>query len=310
MLSPHTIPSSGSRPPVCDPVENSRPSLEALLLDVRSRLNAAGVPSPDVDADTIIGHVLKIRRSEVYLDRGRDLTPRQRRAVLNLVERRVDRVPLQILLGECEFMSLAFKVREGVFIPRPETECLVEAVIRKARVRGTSVGTVLDIGTGSGVIAVSLAFHLDLEAAVATDISRDALEIARANAILHRVDGLVDVVACDGLNGIRKGPETAFDVVVSNPPYVASGEIGRLEPEVRDHDPLGALDGGPDGMRFIAGLVPGFPSILRKGGLAALEIGAGQGRDVAALFAEAGLSEIEVVKDLAGLDRVVTGRRL
>jgi release factor glutamine methyltransferase len=290
-------------------VERRRPTLESYLLSARASLRRAGVPSPDVDAETIIGHVLGVRRSEIYLDPRRGLTPGEQGAILDLLERRAARIPLQLLLGECEFMSLPFMVREGVFIPRPETECLVETVVDNVRARGEPVGAILDIGTGSGVIGVTLALYLDLTAVVATDISRDALETARANAILHGVDDLVDAILCDGLSGVRGGTETAFHVVVSNPPYVASGEIGGLEPEVRDHDPLAALDGGPDGLRFIAGLVPGLPSILKKGGLAALEIGAGQGREVAALLAEAGLTEIEVVKDLAGVDRVVTGRR-
>jgi release factor glutamine methyltransferase len=284
-------------------------TLSALLANVSSRLLQAGIASHMVEAEMIVGHVLGLGRSGIYSRPEREITADEEAAVTDLVTRRARRVPLQHVLGQCEFMSLPFTVREGVFIPRPETESLVEEVLKRVRTGGGPVSRVLDIGTGSGVVAVSLAKYLEPDFVVATDISLDALEIARANAILNQVEPVVRLVAGDGLKPFRRRPATGFDVVVCNPPYVATGEIQGLEPEVRDHDPLAALDGGPDGLRFIDGILRGIPSILKREGLVVLEIGDVQGPQVKAIFEQAGLVGVEVVKDLARRDRIVLGRR-
>jgi release factor glutamine methyltransferase len=300
---------SDSKPPACDPVENGSATIRSLLLHARRRLAGAGVPSPEADAEALVGHVLGVKRSEIYLDDAREATPRERSAILNLVERRAGRIPLQRLIGECEFMSLPFQVREGVFIPRPETEILTECVVERLRARGTPARNILDIGTGSGVMGISLAVYLRPEMALATDISLIAVEAARSNAILNGVERVVRFLVCDGLDAIRGGRAAVFDVVVCNPPYIRSADIPGLEPEVRDHEPLWALDGGPDGLEFIAGILPRVPSILDEGGVVAFEVGASQGSRVRGLFRKAGLVRTEIVKDLAGLDRVVIGRR-
>jgi release factor glutamine methyltransferase len=306
-LWPPTTPNSDLKPLACDPVESPRPTVASLLLRAKRDLAEAGVPSPDVDAEMLVGHVLGVRRSDIYLESGAETTGEEAAAILDLIERRVRRIPLQLLLGEWEFMSLTFKVREGVFIPRPETEILVESVIERFAAGGEHVGSILDIGTGTGVVGISLAACLHPDLVVATDVSLVAVEIARTNAILNQVKAAVVFVVCDGLSAIgEKG--AVFDVVVCNPPYVASGRIPGLEPEVRDHDPLWALDGGPDGLRFIAGLLPRIPSVLKRGGLVAFEVGAAQGPDVKMLFEQAGFGKVEVVRDLAGLDRVIVGR--
>jgi release factor glutamine methyltransferase len=285
-------------------------NITSLLLDLRRTLASAGVPSPEVDAEQLIGHALGMRRSEIYLSGGRrEVTPDERAAVMDLASRRARRVPLQYLLGECEFMSMPFKIKEGVFIPRPETEVLVEVILERCRDRQRPVRRVLDLGTGCGVVGISLARYLSPDFVLSTDVSFNALEIARANAILNRVDTVTRFVMGDGLNPLRGIPAVGFDVVACNPPYVESDEIRGLQPEVRDHEPRAALDGGPDGLRFIAGMLPGLTSILSVGGLAAVEIGAGQGRRVRGLFRKAGLERVAVAKDLAGLDRVVAGEK-
>jgi release factor glutamine methyltransferase len=291
-------------------VEIRRLTLKSLLLQARDRLAGAGVPSPDADAEALIGHVLGIRRTEVFLRRRSEVSPRDEAAITGLVERRAARIPLQILLGDCEFMSLPFKVREGVFIPRPETEVLVDSVLERVRAGGTGVRRVLDIGTGTGVAAVSLAVHLGPDLVVATDISPVAVEIARGNAILNRVMGCIRLAVCDGLKALRRDPATGFDLVVCNPPYVETGAIAGLEPEVRDHDPRIALDGGVNGLEFIAGILPGVASILSGGGRVAFEIGATQGERVKRLFEDVGLKGVEIISDLVGLDRVVTGSKV
>ena len=287
----------------------NRSILSAYISRVREHLRAAGVPSSGVEAELIVGHVAGLKRSEVLSRPERKITEAEAEAVMDLVKRRTRRIPLQYLLGECEFMSLPFKVRDGVFIPRPETESLVEAIIAKAGVGGCRSESILDIGTGSGVIAVSLARYLEPILVVGTDISRDALEIARANAILNRVEPVTRFVACDTLDALRGDEAAGFDIVVCNPPYVETDEIPGLQPEIRLFEPLAALDGGPDGLRFINGLLPGVPSILREGGLVALEIGETQGPRVKALFEQTGFRAVEIVKDLGQRDRIVLGRR-
>lgn len=284
-------------------------TITSLLVHARKTLVRAGVPSPDVDAETLVGHVLGIRRGEIYLRAGGDVTPEERSRIMDLVRRRAARMPLQYLLGECEFMSLPFKVTEGVFIPRPETEVLIEVILRRARDLKRPVRRILDIGTGCGVVGISLARHFEPALVLVTDITDGAVEISKANAILNRVERSVCYAIGDRLEFLRGGLVKGFDVVACNPPYVESAEIPGLEPEIRDHEPRIALDGGPDGLRFIDGLAGAVPSILSEGGLAAFEIGAGQGKRVKALFEEVGLEGVEVVKDLAGLDRVVAGRR-
>ena len=286
---------------------------EGILSDcvsyVRCRLSEAGVPYPGVEAGLIVGHVLGLKRTEIWSRPERKLTRAESSAVMELVMRRTRRMPLQYLLGECEFMSLPFKVREGVFIPRPETETLVEVLKAKIVESGGRAPRILDVGTGSGVIAVSLARYLRPSLVVGTDISRDAVEIARSNAILNGVDSVTRFVACSGLDALRRNPAVGFDVVVCNPPYVETGEIPGLQPEVRDYEPIASLDGGRDGLRFIDGLLPGIPSILKEGGLVAFEIGETQGARVKGLFEQAGLRDVEIEKDLGQRDRIVLGRR-
>ena len=284
-------------------------TLSALLRNVRLRLDAAGIPSSEFETGMIVGHVLGLKRSEIYSLADRRVTPEEAAVVMGLVDLRMGRLPLQYLLGECEFMSLPFRMQEGVFIARPETEILAETVIKRVEAGGKPVRRVLDLATGSGVIGISLARYLKPDLVVGTDISRDAVEIARANAILNQVEAAVQFVVGDRLDPLRQGWATGFDVVVCNPPYVETDEIPGLQPEIRVFEPLVALDGGPDGLRFIDGILPGIASILNEGGLVAFEIGATQGPRVKALFEQAGLAGVEVVKDLARLDRIVLGRR-
>lgn len=287
----------------------SENTISACLSRVKQRLWAAGVPSSGVEAELILGHVLGLKRSQIWSLPDRSLTPSELSAVTGLVERRVRRIPLQYLVGECEFMSLPFRVRQGVFIPRPETETLVETVISVVEASGRRALRILDIGTGSGIIAVSLARYLEPVMVVGTDISQDALEIARSNAILNGVESVTRFVACDRLDGLRRDTGASYDIVVCNPPYVETDEIPGLQPEIRCFEPLAALDGGRDGLRFIDGLLPGIPSILNEEGLVVFEVGETQGPRVKALFEQVGLTRVEIAKDLGKRDRIVLGRR-
>ena len=312
-------------------------TLSSLLAAVRQELRSYGVVNPDVEAETILAHVLGLRRTEIYLAPERPVGAADQARILEISGERKRRFPLQYLLGEVEFFGLPLKIREGVFIPRPETEILVETLIarlggapRPGRPAGVSgwfrergpgtVRAILDLGTGSGAIAVALAKHLRPRLVVALDVSPAAAALARANARLNRVGDVVAPVVGDRLGPVRGAHRTgaaaapgardiAFDLVVANPPYVETAEIDRLQPEVRDFEPRLALDGGPGGLDFIAGVLPGIASILRKGSIVAFEIGATQAEAVAGLFGRAGLCDVEVIKDLAGRDRIVIGAR-
>jgi release factor glutamine methyltransferase len=296
--------------------------LSSLLEVVRSILTEAGVPSSRVDAELLAAHVMGTSRADLYLASAAQVEPREQARIIRLARQRASRVPLQHVLGECEFMSLIFKMRRGVFIPRPETEVLVDTLIRRADRTGRP-RTVVDIGTGCGVIAVSLAKFLKPDLVVACDVSAEAVDIASENAILNMVEDTVRFAIGDRAGFLRSTMQrgelaedgrvgtdgwAGFDMAVCNPPYVPTGEIDRLEPEVREHDPRVALDGGRTGTEFIDGLVREMASIVCRGGVVALEIGSEQGDAVAAFFHEAGLVSVETLQDLAGLDRVVTGR--
>jgi len=283
-------------------------NLTSLVAKAEKTLREAGVPSPRVDAELIIAHVLKKSRTGLYLEARLELGEEQLDQIQRLIAQRVRRIPLQLLLGTCEFMGIEFQVRPGVFIPRPETEVVVEAATEALKDLGCTSPRMVDVGTGCGVIAIGLAKRLEACSIVATDISPVAVEIARQNAILNRVDSLVAFVVGDALEFVKPDCRQ-FDIVVSNPPYVRSSEIGDLEPEVKDHDPRAAIDGGPDGLRFFERIAPQAASLIRRDGLIVLEIGADQASEVGSILRRSGFGEIEIRKDLAGRDRVILGKR-
>ncbi len=288
-------------------------NLSSLLRSVRKSLEAAGVPSPGVDADLLVSHGLKIPRSGLYLDPARELSPAEESLVMDLARERAKRLPLQYVTGECEFMSLTFKMKEGVFIPRPETEVLVDAMTERIEADSLKSHVMLDLCTGSGAIAVSLACHFKTGLVVASDISPLAVEIARENAILNGVNDIMRFVVGDGVGSLgsitRSDCEHGFDAITCNPPYVGSAEIDELDPEIRDHEPRIALDGGDTGLEFIESMLPRIASILTGRGIVGFEIGETQAVPVEAMFKNAGFEMTEVVKDLNGKDRVIIGRR-
>jgi release factor glutamine methyltransferase len=282
-------------------------TLSSLLSDLRQELRGYGVVNPDVEAETIISHVLGLKRAAIYLDPSRILSPEQISRIRGIAGQRKRRFPLQYLTGEVEFMGLPLAIKPGVFIPRPETEILAEVVIGRARAMpGPPV--VLDLATGSGALAIALAKYLEASLVLASDISVEAARLSLANARLNDVAGVVVPVVGDALDWLRPG--SRFDIVVSNPPYVATSEIDGLQPEVRDFEPRPALDGGPEGLDFLARVLPHIPSILKETGIVAFEIGAVQAEAASGLFRRAGIGRVEVMKDLAGRDRIITGSGL
>ena len=247
------------------------------------------------DAALLLMHLLGVERAALRAHPERVMGREELAAYQRLIERRLLFEPMQYILGEQEFYGLALKVSRAVLIPRPETELLVEAVLARA----AAGARVVDVGTGSGAIAIALAVHLAGAEVWAVDVSAEALGVAVANAEAHGVS--VKFVESDLLAGVAG----EFDVVVSNPPYVCAGE--GLHPQVGEWEPGGALFAGEDGLDVYRRLVPEAWGRLKLGGWLALEIGFGQGEALREMMA--GWSGVEVLRDLAGVERVVVGRR-
>lgn len=269
-------------------------------------LAGKGVSTPRLDAEVLLAHVLGVPRIQLYLQFDKPLAAPEVDAYREAVRRRARREPVAHITGFREFWSLPFAVDERVLVPRPETEALVEAAL--ARMGGA--GRLADLGTGSGAVAVALLVERPGWTGVGVDVSAGALEVAAANAARHGVADRVELRRGD-LFAPLAGSEGSFGAVVSNPPYIPTGQVDGLEPEVARFDPRLALDGGSDGLDVIRRIAAEARRFLAPGGFAAVEFGAGQGEDVARIFREAGgYAKVTLIPDLAGRPRVaVAGRR-
>ncbi len=276
-------------------------------------LAGKGVERARLDGEYLLAHALGLERLGLYLQYDRPLTPEELDDFRPLLKRRARREPLQYILGSQPFRELDLTVDPRVLVPRPETETLVEEVLTWARHRVDVSGSAqlldaLDVGTGTGAIALSLALEGPFARVVATDVSGDALAVAKGNAAAAALEEKVEFREGADFGPLAEGER--FDVIVSNPPYVADGDRTELEPEVSEWEPEGALFAGPDGLDVIRRLVAGAPRWLREGGLLALEIGAGQARAVEGLLeGMGGWEEVGVRADLAGRQRIVMATR-
>lgn len=277
------------------------------LVDVLQRTSRffqeRGVPSARLDAELILASVLKLDRVGLYLQHDRPLTDAELEALRPLVRRRGAREPMAWILGSKGFWKIELHSPPGVLVPRPDTEALVEAAL--TQLPEDEERFVADVGSGTGAVGLSLAWARPKVKLYATDLSPEALAATRENA--SRL-GLTDRVAV--LRGPLLEPIPAkrpVDLVVSNPPYIPSAQIETLAPEIRDHEPRLALDGGPDGLDVYRRLIPAAAARARVAVL--LEVGDGQAQAVAALLEAAGLSEVRTWKDLSGTERVVGGRK-
>ena len=260
-----------------------------------------GIESPRLNAELIIGHSLGLKRMQLYLQFERPLTEPELEKIRPLVRRRAQREPIQYVLGETEFCGLKLKVDRRALIPRPETELLVQAVIAACQPQAPAAA--LDLGTGTGAIALSLAQAFPAAAITATDISDDALALARENAT---ATGLLPRVALLRSRWFDALPQDgAFDLIVSNPPYLSKAETAQAAPEVRDFEPATALTAGDDGLTDLREIVGQAPRFLRSGGILALETGIGHHAELRALAAAAGFGRTESHRDLTGRDRMV-----
>lgn len=261
-------------------------------------LTDAGVPDAALDAWYLLQMVCKIERSYYYVHVEEDITQDAQKEYEIAVQKRAEHIPLQYIIGEQEFMGLRFKVNFNVLIPRQDTETLVEQVLKIVK-PGMKV---LDLCTGSGCVLISVLKNAPELTGMGSDISKTALLVAKENAKLHEVDA--EWVRSDLFDNITE----TFDVIMANPPYIPTGEILSLMPEVRDFEPENALDGGADGLDFYRKIAGQVKDYLNPGGYVYMEIGYDQGEAVSELMRNAGFTEVEVIKDLARNDRVVKGK--
>ena len=266
-------------------------------------LENGGIENPRLDAEILLAHVLKCRRLDLYVDAEKILPLENILRFNELISLRLKKIPVAYLTGAKEFMGLTFAVNEKVLIPRPETEILTEFVGEFLRSRGG--GNFLDLGAGSGAIFISILKFVKNSRAAAVDISEDALNVAKFNAEKFHVDDRAEFF-CGNLFAPLEGK--IFDAIVSNPPYIPTRELETLQEEVQ-REPRLALDGGADGLNFYRQIISDAPKFLVDGGLLAVEVGINQSAAVKNLFERENFFDTEILKDLAGIKRVVAGRK-
>ena len=280
-------------------------TLDLLLTEGAKVLAEAGIGEATIDARYLLFEVFHTDMTHFLLDRGRVLSEDdqaldQVKQYRLMIEKRSQRIPLQHITGSREFMGLEFFVNEHVLIPRQDTETLVELILKDYKGRKP---VILDMCTGSGCIAISLSNIGGFEDVTAVDLSKEDLKVAKRNADVLLGPGRITLIESDLFQAIE--PESRFDIIVSNPPYIPTEIIKELQPEVRNYEPMLALDGREDGLFFYRQLVSEGRRFLNPGGSIYFEIGYDQAESVSALLEDAGFAEIRVVKDAAGLDRVV-----
>jgi release factor glutamine methyltransferase len=270
------------------------------------KFRACGIDSPDLDARILVSHALGLDHAALAAAEARKITDQEEKAIGALAQRRLAHEPIARITGCKEFWSLRLRIDASTLVPRPDTETIVEAALAAIDAAGTRARPlrIADLGAGCGAILLALLCELPNAFGVGTDVSAAAVRVARDNAT-HLGLTRAAFIACDMTAALR-GP---FHLIVSNPPYVASGDLVSLAPEVRDFDPRRALDGGTDGLDFYRAIAAAAPGLLEPGGALVVELGAGQAEAVAALFAEAGLAPLPPSPDLNGVPRALVARR-
>lgn len=290
-------------PPSAAPPSEARPTVQQVLTKTQAFFAERGLDSPRADALLLVGAALGLERLQLLLQHDRPLSDAELEAVRERVRRRARREPTHLILGERGFYTLDLKVIPGVLLPRPDTERLVEAAL--SALPPGEPAFVADVGCGSGAVGLTLAHERPELRVYCTDVAPEPLACTKDNAARLGLSERVAVLRGDLLSPIPA--HRPIDLVVSNPPYIPSADIAGLDPEVRDWEPHLALDGGPDGLALYRRLLPEAARRARHGVL--VEIGWDQGPAVAALFREVGLTDVDVLKDYGGRDRVVRGWR-
>ncbi len=281
----------------------SKYNSKELIHEAISMFRKAGIEHPRYNAELIMAHCMNKNRIDLYVDYTKNMTRIEANYFRNLLQRRLKNEPVQYIVGHTEFMSLPFYVNKFVLIPRPETEILVEKVLNYVLENKRRNFNVLDLGTGSGNIIISLAKYAPGSMYYASDISRNAIRIAKKNARLNKIRKNICFINADGFTGFKK---MKFNIIVSNPPYIPSEEIKKLQKEVRDYEPLNALDGGETGLDNIFYIINNAYKYLRKNGLLAMEFGYNQSRKIKNYVLKTGkYKDITIIKDYSKKDRIL-----
>lgn len=270
-------------------------------------LTPKGVDSPRLQAELLLAHVLKLPRMKLYLNFDRALAPAEVDAFREMVRRRAQREPLQHIVGSVSFCGLEIASNRNALIPRPETEVLAQMGWEFLQQHPSATPTAFDFGTGTGCLPISLAVNCPRARVWAGDVSNEALTLARANAAKHGVSERVQFVESDGFAGLAE--DQRFDLIVSNPPYIASAEIATLQPEVRDFDPRLALDGGTDGLEFYRILAGQGRARLNPGGKIMVEFGDSQAAAIAEIFSRENWVVEAIRQDYSPRDRFLLAKR-
>jgi release factor glutamine methyltransferase len=265
-----------------------------------------GVESPRLQVELLLAHLLGLPRMQLYLNFDRVLTPAELDNLRELVKRRGQREPLQHIIGTTSFCGMELAVNRHALIPRPETELLAERAWQFLSALNSQPPTALDFGTGTGCLAIALAVKCPTAQLFAIDISNEALKLAQQNAVRHNVAAQIQFLVSDGLAALPDGAR--FNLIVANPPYIPSATIDTLAPEVREHDPRLALDGGADGLEFYRRLAMEAPAFLQPDGLIMLELGDGQAGDVSEICQQQKWVVEAVQEDYSRQPRILVAR--
>ena len=283
--------------------------INALLREGVRRMGSREYLNPTLDSVLLLSYLLNVDKIYIYTHGREEVSSEIVDKFFSFVEKRREGYPMNYILKEKEFMGLKFYIEEGVLIPRPDTEILVEYILNMIEEKfGSSPLNIVDIGAGSGCISLSLAWYIKNAFVYSIDIDDKALKVTGENIKRLGLSSKVKLLKSDLFEGIKSLQlEGKIDIIVSNPPYIPPKVIETLQPEVKDYEPRRALDGGEDGLDYYRRIIPDSKVYLKNNGIVAFEIGFDQGEDVRNIFLREGFSKVDILKDLQGLDRVIVG---
>jgi release factor glutamine methyltransferase len=280
-------------------------TIEQLLVEGKRLLKDAHIETWALDAEVLLSHILSFSRVQLFTNSKDKLLEEQEIKFKEYIYKRLQGMPIQYLTNEQEFMSLSLYVDESVLIPRQDTEILVETALNL--INKEKETRILDLCTGSGCIGISMAYYAPYSNIIGIDISDSALKVAEYNAKINGVNDRISFVKSNLFNEVPNSLKGKLDMIISNPPYIPTKDIKMLMKEVREHEPSIALDGGQDGLDFYKLIIKDGKEYLKSGAILIFEIGYNQGKIVSQVLKSSGFKEVEIKKDLAGLDRVVFG---